>query len=214
MHLPPSTSLLLILNPLTSLYISFGQSYNSVSASSTFYYIARKLLSLHYFFMPLYLFLLSSVLFIHIALHELFFLNIAIFTSSTHQHALTLLHPPLFMPHTPLHAPKTPSAKHPQKFGMPTLTNFVTFSSNHLLIFKSFSKIIFLLSLLVFSPHSLFSSYQYLLPVTNDETAKELPSQLVKTKVFFFHQHKVNFCLIFSQSKCHLPLFHYLKPCI
>ena len=32
--------------------------------------------------------------------------------------------------------------------------------------------------------------------------------------VFFLYKHKVNFCLIFIHSECHLPVFFSLRPCI
>ena len=61
-----------------------------------------------------------------------------------------------------------------------------------------------------FSPHSLFSSYLYPLPLRHFETSQGLPSHFIKTTgVLFYCQHKV----IFAHSECHLPLLS-LPPCI
>ena len=79
-----------------------------------------------------------------------FFLEIATITLLFYHHASPLLLLPLFFPHTTSHVFKTPSLKCPLKIGAPISTNSVTFSSNHSLIFTSFSKVIFLLSAHVF----------------------------------------------------------------
>ena len=108
-----------------------------------------KLLSLLYFFTLLYLLLFSSVHFRHIALCASFFLESAS-TSSFHHHLSPFHIIPLFFPHTSSHAFKIPSLKCSHKFGNPTSTNLITSSLNRFLILKSFSKLIFLLSVHVF----------------------------------------------------------------
>ena len=85
---------------------------------------------------------------------------------------------PLFFGHTSSHAFENPSLKYPHKFGTPTLTNLTTFSSNGLLIFTIFSKLIFLFSpYMSFSLNSFLSSYPYLLSLMHVKTPEGLLSR-------------------------------------
>ena len=96
------------------------------------------------------LLLFSTILFQHIALCTSFFLKTATFTTSFHHNVSPLILLPLFFPHASSHTFIILSLKCPNKFGSQTSTNLTTFSSNRFLIFKSFSKFIFLLSVHVF----------------------------------------------------------------
>ena len=94
----PSTSLLSIFSPFTSLNIPYGQLCNSVSSFSTFSLIAFEAAFLALFFMPLYLLLFSPEQFWHIALCASCFLETAYFASSFHHDVPSLLLLPLFFP--------------------------------------------------------------------------------------------------------------------
>ena len=91
MHLPPSTFFLSDFNPFTSLNVPFGYYYNAANACSAFYLIAIVTDFFTLFFMLLYLFLFSSVLFLHIPLCASFPLDVISFTSLFHHHEFSLL---------------------------------------------------------------------------------------------------------------------------
>ena len=126
-HVLPSTSLPLMLRPITSLGITFGPFFNSVSTSSAFSLIAFETALFAYFLMlsyPLY----SSVPFLHITLCASFFLDIASFPFSFYHHISPLLLLCLFFQYTLPHAFKTLSLKCAHKFGAQTSSNSITFS--------------------------------------------------------------------------------------
>ena len=92
--------------------------------------------------------------------------------------------------------------------------SFFHFSSNRFLI-SSFSKPIFILSIYVFPTIFLISFSPCLLPLSH--VCWNVP----ETAFTYCRHHRcsflfntVNFCLIFSHSEYHLPLFFSLKPCI
>ena len=139
------------------------------------------------------------------------FLNIASFTSSFYCHISPLLLMPIFLPLTSSHALKMSSLKCPNNFGMPSSINSITFSSNHFLIFSSFSKLTFL-----FSTHVFITTLLIFFLSISATTGACLCSPgnaltFCKNHQCSSCQHKVKFYLIFSQSGCILPLLYHLS---
>ena len=120
--------------------------------------------------MRLYHPLFFSVQFRHIALCASFFPDTPYFTSSFHHQVPPLLLLSNFFSHTSSHAFKTPSLKCPHKFGAPTSTNLITFSSSHS------TNLFFFPQYMYFSQNFLFSSYMYLLQPMHVETPQGLQS--------------------------------------
>ena len=104
MHFPPSTFLQLIINPLTSLIISFGQFLNSVTPLLSFSLTALETMFFALNCMLLLLLISFSVLFLLIILY-------APFSIHTHSplHSFTILRfSYLSFSHTPHHGPLKP----------------------------------------------------------------------------------------------------------
>ena len=146
MHHPPSTSLLSVFNPFTSLNVPYGP-----------FFISKCVFSLLY---PCF----SHCILCFIC--NAFIPQIILFsTVPTHRPMCTIflycllrlfiLQPPLpiltlSFQHASSPTFKIPSFKCPHKFCTPASNNSTNFSSNHFQIFESFNKLIILLTVHVF----------------------------------------------------------------
>ena len=192
--LPPSTSLLSVFNPFTGLSITFGQFFYSVSAYLAFSLITFETAFFAIFFIPLYFILFFSVLSRHIALCECVFLETTFFTSSFHHYVCPLLLLFPFFPHTSSHAFNIPSLKCSYKFGTPTLTNSFAFSANHFLMFESFSKLIFLLSVHVLIDKVFYHMSFYLSVLQTMSTTEVCFITIRFCHVFFVDGSHISVC--------------------
>ena len=105
MHLPPSTSLLQIFNPLTSLNIPSGQFLCSKRLFSHLSHCIRH----HFLSFILNAFIPVAILpgTTHTHCLEFIFPEIASFTFSFHSHLSPMLPRPILFPHTSSNAPKS-----------------------------------------------------------------------------------------------------------
>ena len=125
----PSTSLLFVFNPFTSLNIPLRQLFNSVSASLAFSLIAFGIALFFMLLGPLYFtWCYSSSYFPQFFSYTLPYVHISfLMLSPSPRHSSTMYLLPFFS-HILSHAFNTPSLKCPHKFGAPISTNWITFS--------------------------------------------------------------------------------------